>query len=91
MQSASTPPRVFISYSWESDGHKDWVRNFAEQLSQNGVNVRLDQWHTGPGQSLKKERRGLQKGDNVKLQFEIAVRPDADLGDISRERMWVGH
>lgn len=52
MAPTTTPPRVFISYSWESDGHKDWVRNFAERLTQNGVNVRLDQWHIGPGQSL---------------------------------------
>lgn len=52
MSTTTTPPRVFISYSWESDAHKDWVRSFAERLTQNGVNVRLDQWHIGPGQSL---------------------------------------
>lgn len=52
MSKTTTPPQVFISYSWESDAHKDWVRRFAERLTQNGVNVRLDQWHIGPGQSL---------------------------------------
>lgn len=52
MSPTTTLPRVFFSYSWESDAHKDWVRNFAERLTQNGVNVRLDQWHIGPGQSL---------------------------------------
>lgn len=52
MSKTTTPPRVFISYSWESDAHKDWVRRFAERLTQNGVNVRLDQWHIVPGQSL---------------------------------------
>lgn len=52
MSKATSPPRVFISYSWESDAHKDWVRSFAERLTKNGVNVRLDQWHIGPGQSL---------------------------------------
>jgi hypothetical protein len=51
MQNAS-PPRVFVSYSWESDEHKHWVRSLAERLTQNGVNVRLDQWHIVPGQSL---------------------------------------
>lgn len=50
--SPTTTPRAFISYSWESDAHKNWVRSFAERLTQNGVNVRLDQWHIGPGQSL---------------------------------------
>jgi hypothetical protein len=46
------PPRVFISYSWESEEHKQWVRSLAERLTKNGVNVRLDQWHIVPGQSL---------------------------------------
>jgi len=48
----TTSPKVFVSYSWESDNHKTWVRTFSERLTQNGVNVRLDQWHVGPGQSL---------------------------------------
>lgn len=52
MPSTTTAPRVFISYSWESDAHKNWVRSFAQRLTQNGVNLRLDQWHIGPGQSL---------------------------------------
>ncbi|MHB1213843.1 MAG: toll/interleukin-1 receptor domain-containing protein [Thiobacillus sp.] len=47
-----SPPKVFLSYSWEGDAHKEWVRALAERLTQNGVNVRLDQWHTSPGQSL---------------------------------------
>lgn len=47
-----TPPKVLISYSWDSDEHKDWVRSFAERLRLNGVDVRLDQWHVSPGQSL---------------------------------------
>lgn len=43
------PPRVFISYSWDDDHHREWVRNFASHLRGDGVNVRLDAWHTGPG------------------------------------------
>lgn len=48
----TSPPKVFVSYSWESDDHKEWVRALAERLTQNGVNVRLDQWHVVLGQSL---------------------------------------
>lgn len=48
----TSPPKVFVSYSWESDDHKEWVRALAERLTQNGVNVRLDQWHLVLGQSL---------------------------------------
>ena len=41
----STTPRVFISYSWDNDTHKAWVRYLAEQLRHNGVDARLDQWY----------------------------------------------
>jgi hypothetical protein len=45
-------PTVFISYSWDCDAHKAWVRELAERLVDNGVNVRLDQWDLVPGDSL---------------------------------------
>lgn len=37
-------PKVFISYSWDSDEHKKWVLNFAKKLCENGIDVKLDQW-----------------------------------------------
>lgn len=46
------PPRVLLSYSWDSEEHKAWVRNFAERLRFNGINAILDQWHVKPGESL---------------------------------------
>lgn len=45
-------PVAFVSYSWDSPGHKEWVRELAERLVKNGVDVILDQWHLGPGQSV---------------------------------------
>lgn len=48
----SGPPSVFISYSWDSDIHKDWVKDLAERLVSNGVLVKLDQWNLVPGDSL---------------------------------------
>lgn len=52
MAHEAPPPKVFVSYSWESEAHREWVRALSERLTQNGVNVRLDQWHISPGQSL---------------------------------------
>lgn len=52
MATAPITPTAFISYSWDSDDHREWVRGLAEQLRTNGVDVRLDQWHIVPGQSL---------------------------------------
>lgn len=48
----SRTPRVFISYSWDDDEHKTWVRELAERLVSNGVQVNLDQWDLVPGDSL---------------------------------------
>jgi hypothetical protein len=36
--------KVFISYSWDSEDHKSWVRMFARTLIENGVEVVMDQY-----------------------------------------------
>jgi TIR domain len=41
--SALARPRVFISYSHDSDEHKDWVRNLALRLQADGIKVTFDQ------------------------------------------------
>jgi hypothetical protein len=43
---------VFISYSWDNGQHKQWVRQLATNLQENGVRVRLDQWDTYLGADL---------------------------------------
>jgi hypothetical protein len=37
--------RVFISYAWDDDDYKLWVRQLAIRLRNDGVDVRLDYWH----------------------------------------------
>ena len=44
----ATISKVFISYSWDSDAHKEWVRQLGERLVTNGVEVILDQWKLLP-------------------------------------------
>ena len=48
----SKSPRVFISYSWESEDHKSWVRYLGERLYKSGIEARLDQWFVQPGESF---------------------------------------
>lgn len=43
---------AFISYSWDSDDHKLWVRDLATRLHGEGITVKLDQWHLVPGDQL---------------------------------------
>ena len=56
------PPKVFVSYSWDDDEHQEWVRSFASRLRADGVDARLDKWHTGPGDNtpefMEREVRG---------------------------------
>lgn len=40
-------PTVFISYSWDTPEHEEWVLNLATKLMENGVNVILDKWDLG--------------------------------------------
>ena len=53
-------PKIFISYSWDNQNHKGWVRNLADRLFAKGVNVVLDQYE-------------VQSGDNVTYFMERAV------------------
>ncbi|WP_423911006.1 toll/interleukin-1 receptor domain-containing protein [Caballeronia sp.] len=41
---SSIPPKVFVSYSHDTEPHKDWVLALATRLVANGVDVVLDQW-----------------------------------------------
>jgi hypothetical protein len=45
-------PKVFISYSHDSDEHKSWVFDLASRLRQNGVDVIFDQFEARLGSDL---------------------------------------
>lgn len=53
--------RVFISYSHDSEAHKQWVLGLATFLRKHGVDVLLDQWE-------------LRYGDDLPAFMEHAVR-----------------
>ena len=42
-------PKTFISYSWSSLEHEEWVLNLATELVESGVDVVLDKWALGEG------------------------------------------
>ena len=53
-------PKVFASYSHDSDDHKQWVLKLCTKLVENGVDVMLDQWdiRLGTDQTLFMEKLG---------------------------------
>jgi hypothetical protein len=63
-------PTVFISYSHDSEEHKDWVRNFTDKLIVSGVDAKLDQYEIELTDSFPKYmERGI--GDNDFVIFMI--------------------
>lgn len=60
------PPKVFISYSWDSPEHRAWVTQLAMTLRQHGIEVILDQWHVRPGEDLANfMARSVRESDRI--------------------------
>lgn len=60
------PPQVFISYSHDSDEHKNWIIQLSTRLRSNGVDVILDAWNTKLGSDLASfMEHGLSKSQRV--------------------------
>ena len=47
-----TTPKVFVSYSHDSQDHKKWVLDLSTRLRNNGVDAIIDQWELKPGDDL---------------------------------------
>ena len=61
-----TAPRVFVSYSHDSQEHKDWVLGLSTRLLKNGVDILLDQWDVTLGGDLPHfMETGLTAADRV--------------------------
>ena len=50
MTTKTDSPIVFISYCWSPITNKNWVLEFAERLSRDGVNIIIDEWDAREGQ-----------------------------------------
>lgn len=61
MQIENKTPRVFVSYSWDSDQHSQWVKSFADALISKGIDVYLDQYD-------------LELGDRITMFMEENIR-----------------
>src|SRR5690242_15121950 len=45
-------PTTFISCSWDTDEHKNWVESLAARLRSDGIEVTLDRRDVAPGDRL---------------------------------------
>ena len=59
-------PKVFASYSHDSDEHKEWVLKLCTKLREYGVDATLDEWDLNPGDlMLPFMREGISDSDRV--------------------------
>jgi hypothetical protein len=63
-----TAPKAFISYSWSSPDHQQWVLDLATQLRENGVDVIFDKWD-------------LKEGDDA-IAFMERIVTDKSIGKV---------
>lgn len=77
---AQDAPEVFVSYSWDSEEHKHWVRRLSSRLrSHGGVEVILDQWHLAHGDEVTQfVERGIRTSDYVLIVCTPRYKERAD-------------
>lgn len=56
---------VFISYSWDSEQHKNWVADLADKLTDSGYYVLLDQYNESGVQLELFMDLGIERADKV--------------------------
>jgi len=79
---------IFISYSWDNDGHKKWVRELATRLRKDGIVVTLDQWHLIPGDQIPEfMEKAVRESDYVLIicTHRYKVRSDSRQGGVGYE------
>lgn len=83
---------VFISYSHDSEGHRQWVLQLANRLCDEGLEVRLDQYDVGPGHDVAAYMNdSVSKSDKVILVCteKYVDKVDAGRGGAGYENMIV--
>ncbi|MBF0563713.1 MAG: SUMF1/EgtB/PvdO family nonheme iron enzyme [Nitrospirae bacterium] len=74
-------PIVFLSYSHDTDAHKEWVLKLATDLMANGVDAELDQWDLVPGQDIVAfMEKGISDSDRVLMICSESYVKKADKG-----------
>jgi hypothetical protein len=58
-------PKVFISYSWTSPTHEEWVINLAERLVLDGVDIIIDKWNLREGHDMFDFMESMVKSEDI--------------------------
>lgn len=63
-------PKVFISYSWDSEEHKERVLDLADRLNDEGINCLIDRYANAPSQGWTRwMHEQIEEADFVLMVF----------------------
>lgn len=85
-------PKVFISYSHDSENHKSWVLKLATDLRARGVDASLDIWDLQPGQDMARfMETAVSQSDRVILvcSERYVEKANNGIGGVGYERLIV--
>ena len=72
-------PKAFISYAWESEEHRAWVRTLADRLLADGIEAIVDQYNLGLGDRLPQfMEESVTSADYVLIVCTPAYKAKAD-------------
>ena len=66
-------PKVFISYSWTSNEHQQWVLDLATALRDNGVDAILDKWDLKEGHDANAFMERMVTDETVEKVIGVVV------------------
>lgn len=90
MSTNATTPKVFISYSWTSASHQEWVLELAQRLMSDGIEVVIDQWDLKPGHDKYKFMESMVNSQDISrvliiLDKKYAERANSRDGGVGTE------
>lgn len=61
----TTQKKIFISYSWGTREHQEWVLNLAKRLMSDGIDVILDKWDLQGGHDVHDFMESMVKSEDI--------------------------
>lgn len=74
----NTRPHLFLSYSWSTTEHEEWVEDLAKELTESGVHVIFDKWDLREGHDSIAFMEKMVNDPNIKKVILICDRVYAD-------------
>lgn len=74
-------PSAFISYSWSSREHEEWVLQLATELVENGVDVVIDKWNLKRGHDKYAFMEKMVNDQNIRKVVIVCDRLYAEKAD----------